>query len=253
MNRRLSLSLTLAIATLSAANARADDKAPLAILEKAIKAKGGEEKLKKITTTWVKSKGKVIFNGQENAFTSTATTTHDTAVRFRSEFEGEFGGNEVKAVSILNGDKGWRKLNEQVMDMDEDGIANEKRTVYLAALPAALYPLKDAKYKLASVPDQKVKGKEAIGFKVTTPDGKDFTLFFDKESGLPVKSVAEVVGWQGDSFTQETYYSAYKEYNGVKTATKIESMRDGEPFIELEISEFKVLDKAPAGTFDEPK
>ena len=36
------------------------------------------------------------------------------------------------------------------------------------------------------------------------PTRKDFKLFFDKESGLPVKLVATVVGFDGNEFTQET-------------------------------------------------
>ena len=39
-----------------------------------------------------------------------------------------------------------------------------------------------------------MKGKPAAALKVTGPDGKDFTLYFDKESGLPVRMVAKVIG-----------------------------------------------------------
>ena len=46
---------------------------------------------------------------------------------YRSEFEGEFNGNPIKGVTVLNGDKGWRKFGENAMEMDEDAVANEKR------------------------------------------------------------------------------------------------------------------------------
>ena len=42
---------------------RADDKDTTAILDKAIKALGGEEKLGKATTVSWKSKGTITFNG----------------------------------------------------------------------------------------------------------------------------------------------------------------------------------------------
>ncbi len=45
----------------------------------------------------------------------------------------------------------------------------------------------------------------------------------------------------------------YKEFDGIKKATKTESKRDGEDFIKSEISEFKVLDKADPKTFAEPE
>ena len=61
---------------------------------------------------------------------------------FRSEFEGEFSGNKVKGVTVLNGDKGWRKFGDMVMELDNDAVANEKRTVYLMVVPTTLVPLK---------------------------------------------------------------------------------------------------------------
>ena len=62
-----------------------------------------------------------------------------------------------------------------------------------------------------------------------------------------------MAGCRGDEYTQETTYSDYKDFGGIKKATKIAIKRDGEEFVEQEITEFKVLDKVPAGTFDEPK
>ena len=74
---------------------------------------------------------------------------------------------------------------------------------------------------------------------MTGPDGKDFRLLFDKESGLPVRLEAKVIDFRGEEFTQQTTYSDYKEFDGVKKATKIESKRDGEKFIEQEIIELQ--------------
>ena len=78
-------------------------------------------------------------------------------------------------------------------------------------------------------------------------------MYFDKESGLPVQVVAKVTGFMGEEFTQETTYSDYKEFSGIKKATRATSKRDGEKFIETEITEFKVLDKVDPKTFEEPK
>ena len=138
--------------------------------------------------------------------------------------------------------------------MDEDGIANAKRTVYLEVVPSILLPLLKGKdFKIETAADEKVGDKPAVVLKVTGPDGKDFKLLLDKESGLPVKLEAKVVGFDGSEFLQETTYTGYKDFGGIKRATKVESKRDGEKYIVQEISEFKVLDKAPADSFDEPK
>ena len=228
-----------------------DDVQTSPVLDKAIKALGGESKLAKATAFSRKVKGKISFGGNDSEFTSESTIAG--LDRYQSTFEGDFGGNKVKGVTVLNGDKGWRKFGDNKFEMDKDTLANEARTIYLQVVPSTLLPLKGKAFKVESATDEKVGDKPAAGLKVTGPDGKDFTLFFDKESGLPVKSVAKVRGFQGEEFTQETLYSDYKDFGGVKQATKVELKRGGESFLKQEITEFKVLEKVDPKTFSEPE
>src|SRR5262245_26331388 len=228
-----------------------DDKDTRAILDKGIKALGGEEKLSKVKAATWKVKGKIIVDGNENPFTLQVTV--QGLDRIRSAFEGEFGGTPIKGMTVLAGDKGWRQFADNTMELDRDALANEKRTLYLQVIPAMLVPLKGKGFKVQSAGEEKVGGKPAVGIKVTGPEGKDFTLYFDKESGLPVKQVAKVLDFMGNEFTQETIYADYKEFQGIKKATKVENKRNGTTFLEGKITDFKVLDKVDAKTFAEPK
>jgi hypothetical protein len=229
----------------------ADAKDANAVLDKAIQALGGQEKLSNIKAASWKGKGKITFGDNDNDFTTQATV--QGLDHFRSVFEGEFGGNQIKGVTVLAGDKGWRKFGDNKMEMDKDAVANEKRSLYLQVIPMTIVPLRDKGFKNELAGEEKVGDKPAVGVKVTPPDGKDFTIYFDKESGLPVKVVAKVVGFQGDEFTQETTFKDYKEMGGIKKAAKTESKRDGAKFLEVQITEFKVLDKADAKEFTEPQ
>jgi hypothetical protein len=251
MKRFLRAALAIVFVTATASLVRADDKDPNAVLDKAIKATGGEEKLKKVGAIAWKAKVNITFNDNTNEFTSHATV--QGLDHYRSELEGNFGGNPSKIVTVLNGDKGWRKFGDAPMDLDENALANDKRRVYLQVIPVLLLPLKGKGFKLEGVAEEKVGDKPAAGIKATGPDGKDFTLYFDKESGLPVKLVAKVVGFQGEEYTQETTYKDYKDFDGIKKATKAESKRDGEVFLKSEVIEFKVLDKVDPKTFSEPE
>jgi len=251
MKRFLLAGFATLFVTAAARPVRADDKDPSAVLDKAIKAMGGEEKLKKIDAIAWTTKADITFNDNTNHFTSHSTL--QGVDHYRSELEGDFGGNPFKGVTVLNGDKGWRRFGDNKTDLEGDALANEKRRVLLQALPSLLVPLKGKGFKLESAGEEKVGDKPAAGIKVTGPDGKDFTLFFDKESGLPVKLVAKVVGFGGDEFTQETIYKDYKDFDGIKKATKAESKRDGQDFVKAEITEFKVLDKVDSKTFSEPE
>jgi hypothetical protein len=231
---------------------RADDKDTTAILDKAIKALGGEEKLSKATAVSWKSKGTITFNGSDNEISSQATL--QGLDHYRSEFEGKFGDNEIKGVTVLNGDKGWQKFNDNDMEMDADAVTNEKHRINLVAIPTTIIQVKGKGFKIESTAEEKVGDKPAVGIKVTGPEGKEFKLYFDKESGLPVRVVAKVAGFGGgEDFTQDTTLSDYKDFDGIKKATKVSSKRDGEKFVDLEITEFKVLDKVDPALFTQPK
>jgi hypothetical protein len=252
MKRFFGAVLAVSFVCVSGGNCRADDKDATPILEKAIKALGGEEKLSKIKAYSTKTKGTISFGGNDSDFTAKAT--HQGLEQQRSEFEARFGDNDVKVVAVLNGDKGWRKFGDMdVMDLDGDQVKDEKRAVYLTVIPSLVLHVKGKDFKAEAAGEEKVGDKPATVVKITGPEGKDFKLFFDKESGLPVKTVATVRGFDGNEVSQETTFANYKDFDGIKKATKLESKRDGEKFITAELTEFKVLDKVEPDTFAQPK
>jgi hypothetical protein len=252
MKKLLFSMLVTAFAFAPGQSSRAADD-PKAVVDKGIKALGGEEKLSKVKAYSWKSKGKVKFGDNEGEFTAEGTA--QGLDHLRTKVSGDFMGNKFEVTAVLAGDKGWRSnfMTGTVDELDEDALANEKRTLYLQVIPAMLLPLKDKNFKLEATNEDKVGDKPAVGVKVTVPDGKDFTIFFDKESGLPVKVVAIVLDFMGNEFTQETILDGYKDFDGIKKATKTEAKRDGEKFLDSEITEFKILDKVDPKTFAKPE
>jgi hypothetical protein len=225
--------------------ARADDPKAKAILDKAIKALGGEDKLAKIEAfSW---KAKVTFNRNGQA-----GQEMDAEVIFKGldHMRRAFGVNLV----VLAGDKGWRIVDGASVELAAEAIANEKRSMYLQAIPITLLPLKRDDFVYEAAGEGKVGDKVADSLKITAPDGKDFTLFFDKETGLPVKEVAQLEAPGGREVTAETTFSDYKDFVGIKKATRIEvkSFGFGSGFSQV-ITEFKVLDKVGDDTFAKPK
>jgi hypothetical protein len=223
-----------------------------AVIDKAIKALGGEAKLaalegKPIET---KAKGKVSIAGNEGEFTSRTVTVGLN--RFRQELDIDLGGQQMKAVVVVDGNKGWRQFAGNGGQLQGNELGNQKRAIYLATAPATILPLKGKDFKIESAKEEKVDNKPAVALKIAGPDKKEFTLYFDQASGLPLKLTAKVANFQGDEVTQDTTYSDFKDFDGVKRATKVDTKQDGEKFTEIKITDMKPLDKLDAKTFTEP-
>ncbi len=229
----------------------ADDPDATAILDKAMKAMGGEDMLKKIEAAIWKSKGKLRL-GDNTEHDFTGQTIMQGLDRVRSEVEIEVLGQKHMMLAVLNGDKALQVFGHMPLQPD-DAVARLKSSLYLSIIPVTLTPLKGQRFKVGTAGEEKVDGRAAAILKVTCPDGKDFTISFDKESGLPVKAVGKIFTLDGQQVTQETTYSDYKDFEGITVATRLESKVDGKPSRNSEVTEFKLLDKVDPLAFSIPK
>lgn len=230
-------------------SARAQD--PKVIIDKALKALGGAEKISAAKAMTWKVKGTLTFGEGENEFSASGAA--QGLDHYRQEFEGEFGGNKFKAITVIAGDKGWRSFGGMTMELTGDALDNEKRNAYLTTVPMNVLPLRDKSFKVEAGGEETVAEKAASILKVTAPDKKTFTISFDNESGLPVKVAADVIGFMGDEAPQEWRFRGYKEMGGLKRATKVEMKRGGMPIIKQELVEFKLLDKENPKLFERPE
>jgi hypothetical protein len=264
----------------------ADDTEATAILDRAMKALGGEDRLSKIKAATWKGKGKITFGdkgktvfGDKVECEVTSQTTAQGLDHFRSEIDintrnlfaedAEFKRSGVKKedfdeelkqagledlgklkiLAALNGDKAWFTAMDYPGKPD---AAHMKRTMYLEVIPVLLAPLKGPGFKMDVAGEETVGGRGAIILKVTCPDGKDIKISFDNESGLPVKAVGKVFTLQDEEVFQENTYGNYKDFGGIKIATRVE-IKNGWLNRKQEIIEFKVLDKVDPSTFIAPK
>lgn len=225
----------------------ADDKDAKAIVEKGISALGGAEKLGKVNAfTWQET-GTMTFNDIENDFTGTVT------IKGLDRFSRVFRNDRYTGVVVIDGAKGWRKFADYPAQLEGELLAGEKRNVYYQVVPIILVALKGNGFTYEADGEAKIGDKAAVILKVTGPDGKAFTLSLDKETGLSLKLVGKLVGYKGGEYTAETTFANYKDFDGIKKATKVETKRRGEPYQKWEIIEFKVLDRVEPDTFTEPK
>lgn len=249
--RRLLLAATvLALALAPPARADAETEAK-AIIDKAIQAHGGADKLAKQKAGLAKMKGKVEVNGMSIDYTVNVSLQDD---KMRVESEIEVQNNKIAFLQIVNGDKGWYKVLNQVKEMDKDQVAEAREQLHAGAV-ASLAPLGGKGYKFSPLGESKVDGKDAVGVQVSYKDRRDVNLHFDKKTGLLVKTETrskDAFSGNDNEFTAETIYSNYKEFGGVKRATKHTIKRDGKDFGDAELTEFEARDNFDDSTFAKP-
>lgn len=242
-----------AVVVLSAASAvRADEQADLkALVDKAIKAAGGEEKLKKFGGMTLKGRGTVFADNQEIQFSVDGAA--QGLDRFRLDMEATVAGNAIKVLAVFQVDKVWAKVNERVEQAPEEVGVWMKCETYALRLAQTLLPLKDTACKLTPMGEVAVGGRPAVGVKAAAKDRPEVNLFFDKETGLLVRMDLQVKDMPGmPEVTHEFLFSEPKELSGLKHFSKMVLNRDGKKLMEVELTELNAADKLDANLFEKP-
>lgn len=245
--------LVLALAALGRADDAADAKA---VVEKAIKARGGADNLAKYKADVLKIKGAVHVSGLDIDFTGEISFQQPD--KSRTVIEGTVMGTNFKSTRVVNGDKGWIDdllgAARQQRDMSKEELAEERESQNANSI-ARLAVLTDKAYTLSTVGESKVGDKEAVGILVKRKGYRDVSLFFDKKTHLLLKSETRVKDPQGGGdteFTQEAFYDDYKKVGDLQVAHKLTIKRDGKAFLESETTEFKPEEKLDDGLFAKP-
>jgi hypothetical protein len=222
-----------------------------AIIDKALEANGGADKLAKYPAHTSKANGKFYGMGEAIDFTMEIAVQEK---QFRFGMDMRIMGFDLKVIAVVNGDKGWGKVNDDVKDMPADELAEHKEQMHMQAV-VSLLPLKNKDYKLAALGDVKVGEQLAIGVRVSKDGRRDVNLFFDKAKGQLVKSeyvIKDIVSSGDKEITQTNFYSDYKEFQGTRQPTRVLIERDGKKFVEAQMTEIQLSEKLDNSIFDRP-
>jgi hypothetical protein len=206
--RQLLLALFVLVLSPGPALLAADD--PHAIIERAVKALGGLERIQQVKALYRRSRGSYPREGA----VFTAETFSQDPGRLKIIHRSSDPDAPSVRILVLEGEKGWTSWNGFVQDIDEQMQARFRRARHadkVAGLTALLRD-KEKRYTLTALGASQVKGKPAVGVKVSSPGQPDMSLFFDTASGLLVKTAQRVTEPRVDNDSlQEWYYTNYKE------------------------------------------
>lgn len=253
MRRALLPLLSAAVLLGSAAGARAADDDVKAVLTKAVKAHGGEEKMAKYKAAQVKTKGKINLPMiGEVDFTQEASTMEPDKIK--DVLELSLGEKKLNRLLVLNGDKIVIEQNGKEVKLDDkmkESVKQRiKEAIYLGKVARILPLLKEKEFELSPLGEVKVEGKTAVGILVKSKGHKDMSLFFNKETGLLAKVEHRTTPEGSEKeVTEERIITEYEKKDGVPTPKKILIKHDGEKFLEAAVTEIKLLEKLDDGEF----
>jgi hypothetical protein len=227
------------------------DKDARAIIDKALKAHGGADKLAKFPASHIKGKGGIEAMGMNINFTIEAYSQEPD--KARSVIDLDLGGKQVTVISVVNGGKAWESIAGQAMEVkDKKKLEKNKADMYVQRV-GNLVVLQEKGYDLSLLGETKVKDEDTVGVRVSSKGMPDVSLYFSKKTGLLIKSEYRTTEpFNNNEVNQEGYHSDYKDVDGVKVAHKLVVQHDGKRYLEMEFSEVKRLEKIADSMFGPP-
>jgi hypothetical protein len=242
----LLLSLTLAATT---ADASSDAQTPRQIIERAIEAQGGKDQVAKLIKPWrAKVKGKtglLEINGEILQQSITQGRVSKTV---------GVGALATEAVAVSNGNKSWRRIAGFTSDVTGKELAEMEDGEYRSRRVRFLLPLlQEPAIELSRVPDAVVSEKPARGIRVKSKGHRDIDLYFDKGTGLLVKSESSITPPGKPAIVLEQISSNYRDFGGVKMATKFTKYENHTLTSVEEIVDLTFVDRIDEQEFEKPQ
>jgi hypothetical protein len=241
--------LGVLILVAAVANARGQDTAR-GIIENAVKAHGGQERLARIRADQIQVKGSLLVEGQQTPFVG--ETTVQLPAQFKNVIRLMTPKGQVTVVQILNGDKVLVTIDGQPQKVDPAAVADMRETFQLNRAIRLVPLLTDRSYELAMLAEVKVNDRPALGVRVTAKGRRELRLFFDKDTSLLVKSEYMIDAGEGKEVRQEVFYGDFRDLGGYKRPVKLVALRDGKKVMEAELTDVKYFDKIDDAEFAKP-
>ncbi len=248
--RRIAICGMLLGLALAAEEARGQDDVR-AVVEKAVAAHGGKERIGRTRAVQTRTRGTLSVGGTEAAFT--AETFAQLPGQIKNVLECEVQGKKQTLVQVINGDKVGLSVNGQAQALGERVLAELKELQYAERVNTLLPLLEDASLELSAAGEGKVNGAATVGVRVASRGHKDIVLHFDRSSGLLVKAERRTLDPSTlREVVQEEQYADYKDVDGLKRPMKVTVSKDGKKYMQAEVVELRYLDKLDDKVFSQP-
>jgi zinc protease len=218
-----------------------------AVLDAALAAKGGADKLGAVKTlSW---KGKATLNLQNGKVPAQVEKRYVAPDKLRLDMVIEMGGAKMSITTALAGNIGWaqerRPDGARTIDFPASEVEAGKAQIWRDQ-DFVLLRHREKGATVAPLDDVELDGVKHHAIRVTAADGKSVVLLVDKKSKRLVGMTYEEQG-----VSAEERFGDYKNVNGVQFA---QSRKTKSPQADLEtkVTEIKVNEPVDGGIFKKP-
>ena len=232
--------LTLALILLSILNASAQTVEE--ILKKYYDSRGGYEKLKSVNT--IKSTGTQLIMGMQIPFT--IQQKRPNLIRIEATIQGQtmvqgFDGKTAWSINPLTG-----STDPQILPEDQ-----AKNIIEQADIDGYLIDYKEKGNTVELIGKEDLDSTQVYKLKVTLKDGDIRYNYLDAKNFLELKVIAKIKR-QGTEIDAETYYSEYKEVDGIMMAHSFETKRGGTTISQITMNNIELNSEMDNALFKLP-
>jgi zinc protease len=196
----------------------------MAVIQKYIYAIGGMDNFKKVVDRTTIMSG--LAMNQPIAIT--------IKQKYPNKLLQELSVGEINQIIYYNDGKGTLKIGNEITEIE----GKELERLKIDATMQFLLDTEQYGVKSEVLPNELVDSVECFVIKFTLPSGIRWFQYFSVETGLKFKETKEIQTKQG-LFEQESYFSDYREVNGLKYPFKIKQFL-GLQVIELTVTSIEI-------------
>jgi hypothetical protein len=218
------------------------------IIQKAITAAGGADKIDRYKGLQSSARGTAQLSGITAEFTSQTTIALPDRMKIVAKYQAL--GSTFTLEQKVIGDRVTATVNGSAVPLS-DGQKAEVKAAFVRTEILRLTPLLAGKqYTLKALGESKLAGKEYVGVSVSGRGVTDLRLYFDKSTSLLSRyEMRTTVGTK--EMKRVTTLSEYKEAQGLKRPTRMTVTLDGKQTMDVTTTEEKLVEKIDDKEFKE--
>lgn len=204
-----------------------------ALIQKSIAAHGFSSEESSAVRSWVFVRDANVTMG-EREVECRLTLSLEPTDRLHAKMQFERDGQPVTVTSTYDGKdgRGWKSYNDRTVEMSWEEVEESKHSVHANSLIGLVHLLDSSRYDLSPGGRIEIKGRGAVGVKVSRKGFREAVLFIDERTFLVVKLLYlfKDVHAGGEPELFESFFSDFKRSGGLTVHSSFRSVHGSKTY-----------------------